>query len=386
MVSLRIILLALFIILGFFITEIFKLSKEQAVAKNNYLKNELSGNFSQILFSAKEKDFTATWDDKQKNIPLNRIIVSFYRQYTGQEALKIDFEKLATILKEEVAPAVKKGPVNAKVEYSSAENRIKEFVLPQSGRQLDTNKSASKIVQNIAQGYLTGTLIVNEIPANITLNSLDQLGITSLLARGESDFNGSSPSRIHNIQTGSAKFQGLLLKPGEEFSFNKNLGEVDGKEGYRAELVIKSGKLVSEYGGGICQVSTTLFRAAINSGLPILERRPHSFPVRYYNPQGFDATIYPGVTDLRFKNDTNRHLLIQNYMEGTKLVFEIFGSPDGRKVELSGPQILEQNSNGSMKTVLTRKITAADGTAKEDNFWSNYKSPADFPLERNPLE
>ena len=109
-------------------------------------------------------------------------------------------------------------------------------------------------------------------------------------------------------------------------------------------------------------------------------------PVRYYNPQGFDATIYPGVTDLRFKNDTAKHLLIQSHIEDTKLIFEIFGSSDGRQVELADPKILEQNSNGSMKIVLTRKITAAGGTVKEENFWSNYKSPASFPLERNPLE
>ncbi|MDP3731307.1 MAG: VanW family protein [bacterium] len=383
--KLGIIVIVLFLILSFLVAEIFKLSKERKVAKKIYVDNELAGSFSQSLLAAKEKNFTVFWNDKQKNIPLGSIIVSYHRQYTGRDELKIDFKKLNSVL-EELSPTIKKEPVNAKVEYSATENRIKEFALSQSGLMLNVNKSASKIVQEIAQGRLTGALVIDEIPPEVTLNSLAELGITSLLAKGESDFIGSSPGRIHNIKIGSAKFQGLIVKSGEEFSFNQNLGEVDGQEGYRAELVIKSGKLVSEYGGGICQVSTTLFRAAVISGLPILERRPHSFPVRYYNPQGFDATIYPGVTDLRFTNDTNGHLLIQNRIEGTKLVFEIFGSPDGRNVSVNSPQILEQNTNGSMKTVLTRKITTADGKVKEDSFWSNYKSPASFPLERNPLE
>lgn len=391
--KLGMIIAVLVALLGFLLVEIFSLSQEQKTARQNqYFDEDLTGNFSKTLLAVKEKDFVVSWDDpvsptgqKTKSIPLSKVAVSYHRRYTGREAWKIDFVKLNEIL-EELAASVQKEPVNAKVEHSSAENRIKEFSLPQNGRRLEVEKSAAKIAKNIAQGYLTGALVVEEIPAAVTLNSLNKLGITALLARGESNFNGSSASRIHNIKTGSAKFQGLLLKPGEEFSFNQNLGEVEAKEGYRSELVIKKGKLVSEYGGGICQVSTTLFRAAISSGLPILERRPHSFPVRYYNPQGFDATIYPGVTDLRFKNDTAGHILIQNRIEGTKLIFEIFGSPDGRTAEVGQPQILEQNEDGSLRTVFTRKITSADGTAKEETFWSNYKSPAAFPLERNPLE
>ncbi|MBI2065438.1 MAG: VanW family protein, partial [Candidatus Yanofskybacteria bacterium] len=152
------------------------------------------------------------------------------------------------------------------------------------------------------------------------------------------------------------------------------------------ELVVKNGKLIPEFGGGICQVSTTLFRAATAAGLPILERRGHSLPVRYYNPQGFDATIYPGVIDLKFKNDTSNNILIQNKIEETRLSFEIYGSENDRKIEIDGPNILEQKPDGSMKTILTRKIVLPDGSIKEDIFRSTYKSPALFPLEKNPLE
>ncbi len=381
------IVVLLFLVLGILIAEFLKLSD----SKSNYLASHpansppIIGTFSRFLSAAENKNFVITWENKQKSIYLANIATSYHRQYTDSEELRINFEKLSAILKE-LAPEVKKEPVNAKLAYSPTANRLQEFVPAQNGSRLNMEASIKKIAQSIVQGRLNSSLVLDEVLPTITLNSLSGMGINALLARGESDFTGSSGNRIHNIKIGAEKFSGLILKPGEEFSFNNALGKVGAEEGYLAELVIKSGKLLPEYGGGICQVSTTLFRAAINSGLPILERKPHSFPVRYYNPQGFDATIYPGTTDLRFKNDTDGHVLIQNHLEASRLIFEIFGSSDGRKVELVGPQILEQNEDGSLKTVLTRKIVAADGTTKEDSFWSNYKSPASFPLERNPLE
>lgn len=396
--KLYLIIFSLFLVLGFLITQFFRLSNQQTYAENNNLKENLIGNFFRSLSNAKEKSLIISWEDTprtiasgelrggQKDIPLDQIIDHYLRQYTGKNELRINFPKLEKILNEKLSSEVKKEPVNAKLEYDSINNRIKEFSLPQNGRRLNTSQTINNIVRNLTQAQLITSLVFEETAPEITQNSLSRLGLTTLLAKGESDFKGSSASRVRNIEIGAEKFNGLLVKPGEEFSFNDNLGEVDAANGYLSELVIKSGKLIPEYGGGLCQVSTTLFRATALSGLPILERRPHSFPVKYYNPQGFDATIYPGVTDLRFKNDTDGHLLIQNHIEGTKLIFEIFGSANGRVTELVGPKILEQNANGSMKTLLTRKISAADGTVKEDSFWSNYKSPAAFPLERNPLE
>jgi vancomycin resistance protein YoaR len=176
------------------------------------------------------------------------------------------------------------------------------------------------------------------------------------------------------------------LKPGQEFSFNQTLGAVDASGGYLPELVIKSGKIIPEYGGGLCQVSTTVFRAAVAAGLAILERHPHSIPVRYYNPQGFDATVYPGVSDFRFKNDTSAYILLQSKIVGSKLYFEIYGTSDGRKVAIDGPRQYDVKSNGALKAVLTRTVTYADGTEKKDVFYSSYQSSSAFVTIRNPLE
>ncbi len=341
---------------------------------------------SATLTKLKTKNLTLTWEGGKKTYTdVSEIIAKYYNNYQQKDSLRVDFEKLRDIL-ESLAPAINQEPINARLKFAEEEHKVKEFSLPQKGKKLNTDKSMAQIARSLAEGRLLVPLAIDEIPPKITLDSIEKLGIKTLLARGESDFKGSSLSRIHNIQVGSAKFHGSLLGSGENFSFNSILGEVSDKTGYQYELVIKNKKLIPEYGGGICQVSTTLFRAAMISGFPILERRPHSLPVKYYNPQGFDATIYPGVTDLRFVNDTPQNILIQTKINGTKLIFEIYGSSDGRKTEITGPQIIEQNPDGSLKTTLTRRITTADGKIKEEYFKSNYKSPALFPLEKNPLE
>src|SRR4029077_4231542 len=123
-------------------------------------------------------------------------------------------------------------------------------------------------------------------------------------------------NRIHNITVGAAKFNGLIIKPGEEFSLKHSLVDVDDKHGFLPELVIKPEGVTPEFGGGLCQVSSTSFRAAMNAGFPITARRNHSFAVRYYAPQGTDATIYPGSSDLRFVNNLSSHALIETRIVG----------------------------------------------------------------------
>lgn len=305
----------------------------------------------------------------------------YIREYTDKEDVRISSEGMEEYLVS-ISPLVNIQPVNAKLKL--ANGKAEEFVPSEYGRRLDIDASKRVISDAIIKGRKEVTLPVEIIEPAITLNRVNELGITTLIGRGESDFKGSPLSRIHNIKIGSAKYNGEILKPGETFSFNSILGEVDEQSGYQPELVIKKGELTYEYGGGLCQVSTTLFRAAIMAGLPILERMPHSFPVRYYDPQGFDATIYPGVVDLKFKNDTSNHILIQSRVEGTKLIFDIYGPTDSRKIVLEGPFQYDQKNNGSMKAHFIRKTYQGDLLVKEERFDSNYGAPA--PLERNPLE
>lgn len=361
------------------------LEKKISEGQSNLPANER--NPSALLATLRFQALELTWDHGQqkKDIPLIELLVPFKRRYTGQDSWRVDREKLLALLTP-LAIEIDRVPVNAKLEYSEAGKRIKEFALPQTGLKLDLNQSVAQIIRGLINGQLIIPLTITETQPDITAQAVEKLGITALLGKGESNFDGSSSSRIVNIKIGSTKFHGLLVKPGEEFSFNDNLGEVEATTGYQPELVIKNNRLVWEYGGGLCQVSTTLFRAAIYAGLPILERRPHSFPVRYYNPQGFDATIYPNLVDFRFKNNTPRSILIQTKITGKKLAFEIYGSADGRQVFLDGPYQYDQQANGAMKAYFTRKIRSADGLEKIEKFSSNYRPPPASPQEKNPLE
>lgn len=168
---------------------------------------------------------------------------------------------------------------------------------------------------------------------------LKERGIQEIIAIGESNFAGSSEARRQNIIAGAQKFNGVVVNKGRTFSFNNILESVTEDDGFVKELVIKGNKTEKELGGGVCQVSTTAFRAAFSGGFPIPSRRNHSYAVPYYKPYGLDAAIYIGALDLRFNNDTAGDILIQTFTEGDNLFFVFYGTDDGRKVSLEGPFI-----------------------------------------------
>lgn len=309
-------------------------------------------------------------------------LASFSRQ-DGEKVLYLDEQQIDAFLIG-ISASINSPAINAKLGY---ENGQLIEISPSKDRQvLDVRKSTEVIIKTLNQGQNLARLIVNYQTSEVTLDKLEKMGIVKLLGQGQSDFDGSPDSRIHNIAVSSRLFNNIFLEPDQEFSFNKLLGDVDAATGYLPELVIKKDKIIPEYGGGICQVSTTLFRAAFASGLAITERHPHSLPVRYYNPQGFDATIYPGVSDLRFKNDTGGNVLIQTEIKGAKIYFDVFGPDNGQQIAITGPVQYENNPDGSIKAVIRRTVTAADGQEKKDIFYSSYKSPKLFEVIRNPLE
>lgn len=290
-------------------------------------------------------------------------------------------EKIKAFL-EDLSRKINKDPIDAK--FSTENGKVVAFALSQDGYVLKIDESAKKIIQTLSSGNLQPELkidlISEKIKPQITENSVQDLGITSLIGEGRSNFKGSPKNRIFNINVGTQRFNGILIKPGEEFSFVKILGPVDGEHGYLPELVIKLDKTEPEFGGGICQVSTTTFRAAINSGLKITARKNHAYPVSYYNPQGMDATVYVPRPDLRFINNTPGYILIQTQIIETELVFQFYGTDDGRKTEVDGPRILERNPDGSMKATFTQKVLDKNGTEIiNDVFNSNYASPSKFP-------
>lgn len=246
------------------------------------------------------------------------------------------------------------------------------------------------------------TLPVVEVLPKVMTDQSNNLGIKELLAVGESFFNDSIPSRIYNIGLAASRLHGIVIAPNETFSFAQNIGEISGATGYQQAYVIKNKQTILEDGGGVCQVSTTLFRAALNAGLPIAERQAHYYRVGFYEqggyPPGLDATVYPPSPDLKFENDTGAYILIQTKVDkkAKRLAFEFYGTTDGRKVELEKPLIHSQSEPpepiyvdepslpvGTTKRIDTahwgakvsfkRKVFTSTGELKEDRtFWSNY--------------
>ncbi len=225
--------------------------------------------------------------------------------------------------------------------------KVAEFSPSKEG--IVVNETA--LLNDIKNLYSEIEIPVIKTSPKIKNKDINDLGINTLLGKGNSNFSGSIPNRIHNVNLAQSKFKGILISPNEIVSFNNILGDVSSLTGYKSAYVIMDGKTVLGDGGGVCQVSTTLFRAVLAAGLPVIERRAHAYRVGYYE-QGFapglDATVYSPTTDFKFKNDTGAYLLIQPTIDLSKpaLTFEIYGTNDGRLSVVSKPIIVSSVTPG----------------------------------------
>lgn len=318
--------------------------------KDIYIFDKKDFRIAVETLAAKEENLVTVATFQVKNFANDFV---FYKNDQNQLKLKINEEDLAkwvtdlnkNIKIDAVAAVLEMEEVPAPVDNESGATeatkkyRVTKFVSPKSGRALKVEETVSLLNSIFDLWEIPETL---SLPMQV-LNTVDEslpnnpLKIKELLGLGVSNFSGSPANRIHNIKTGASKLNGLLLAPGEEFKTIINLKPFDARGGYLPELVIKGTETIPEYGGGLCQVGTTLFRAAIDAGLPITERRPHRYDVSYYKPTGTDATIYDPHPDVRFINDTGNYILFQAYTSGYNLYVELWGVSDGRLVEKTDP-------------------------------------------------
>lgn len=251
----------------------------------------------------------------------------------------------------ELSLIINRDPQNASFRFS--EGKVAEFKPAKEGKKLEEDQTVDLIVKDLEK--LEENQIQDAINLPITTSQpiiktadVNSLGIKELVGRGVSSFRGSISSRIHNINLASSRLNGLLIPPEEVFSFNQALGDVSRSTGYQEAYIIKDGRTVLGDGGGVCQVSTTLFRAALDTGLPIVERKAHAYRVSYYeqgSSVGLDATVFSPTADLKIKNDTPAYLLIQTYFDqkNYRLTFEIYGASDGRSVSISKSRMWDQS-------------------------------------------
>ncbi len=226
------------------------------------------------------------------------------------------------------------------------------------GQEIDYEKAYHLFREAYLKGEEDVRLPLKQIDPEVKVLSeeLKDKGIQSLISTGETDFSGSPYNRRNNIKVGLNSFNAKLIAPDQETGAGDILGRVDATTGYLQELVIKGDKTIPEYGGGLCQVSTTVYRSILFGGFPITERRNHSYAVSYYDPQGLDATIYPPSVDMKFKNDTDHYILLQTTTVGNKAYSNVYGTPVARHVDLIGPYYYDYKSIPPSRTEYTDKL------------------------------
>lgn len=298
-----------------------------------------------------DKEELASWLGLSKGVK-DMIIISLKK------------EPISEYLKEKVATEIEKDPVNAKFEIK--EGRVVEFQTSEDGLRVDVDKTISKINNQFLAGTSKETEIaIQKIESQVKTENVNDLGIKEIIGTGHSNFAGSPNNRVHNIKNGAESISGILIGPGEEFSLVDALGEINAETGYLPELVIKGNRTIPEYGGGLCQIGTTIFRTALQAGLPITARRNHSYRVSYYEPAGTDATIYDPWPDLKFINDTGNHILIQHRIDGNDIYFDFWGTDDGREVEITDPTIYNIVQPGPTKMVETTDLDPGEKKCTE---------------------
>lgn len=336
------------------------LSVDQEVLKNNIINNLMFAKFNDsILIETKVVGTIPTTSQidatliRAKNLVGKSIIIS-----TTLDTITIDDQTLISwidfnngfqldkidLYTQNIAKSFTRDPIDALFKFENG--KVLEFKPAQNGIIVDADNLSKEIVSSFInlekstekQEKLTPSL--QTIEPKIKNSDVNDLGIKELLGSGTSTFWHSSATRNINIDKGSSIVNRILVAPGETFSFIKSLGEVTLAAGYKQAYIIRQGKTELDVGGGVCQVSTTLFRAMLNSGLNITDRKNHAYRVSYYEEDskpGFDATVFIPNPDLKFINDTNHHVLIQSIldMDNRRLTYEIYGTSDGRKVNIT---------------------------------------------------
>lgn len=257
---------------------------------------------------------------------------------SNSETQGFDMMKIRGYLQSVIAPDINREATSVSIDLDEEGKVIFEGT-GLYGRSLDIDAAAQMFKYALENNlvHVNLPLITQDPEVIVKSDTLKEMGITEFVSAGETDFSGSPYNRTVNINVGISKFEGHIVKPGEEFVFGGILGEVDGSTGYKKELVIKGDKTIPEYGGGLCQVSTTAYRAILAAGYPITERRNHSYAVDYYQPLGLDATVYPPTIEMKFLNDTPHHILMQSFVHGTNSHYNFFGTKPNRTVRMIGP-------------------------------------------------
>ena len=332
------------------------------------------------------------------------ILIKTQRHGQGQGMIQAEFDRQALQdFLEPIGDALQQSSIDARFHFDLSSQRLIPLQESQPGLRLDISATIDQVtalIESPESLEITLPMIV-EAP-RVSSENPETLGLKNLLHQETSYFKGSSSERMQNIKVAAAKFHGLVVPPGETFSFNDHLGPVTAANGFVEGLIISGDRTAVGIGGGVCQVSTTIFRTAFFSGLEIVERWAHGYRVSWYETNslpGLDATIYSPQVDFKFRNDTDSFILIQSYTDvraGT-LSFNFYGQATGRSVLVSepiisniiarGPDIYEVDPNlpigavqqlewpkDGMDVQVARTVSTSDGQIlHQDTIFSRYR-------------
>ncbi|MBN2470127.1 MAG: VanW family protein [Anaerolineae bacterium] len=318
----------------------------------------------------------------------------------------LDLEQFTSFLGG-IAPQLTTEPQPARLTFDSATGALEVLQSSVSGRALDVETTLAAIEETLfapppapGEPRMVPLAFTYTEPAVHDDATAEALGITELVAEATTYYLGSSAGRQQNIIQSADQFHGVVIGPGEEFSFNEWVGDISLEAGYEESFIIFGGRTIEGVGGGVCQVSTTVFQAAFYAGYPILERYPHGYRVGYYEygeGVGMDATVYSPLVDFRFLNDTPYHLLIETETNtaNSTITFRFYSTGMGRVVNKVGPRIANVTPHGDTvyeesadlypgqrrqvewavdgaDVTVTRQVFRNGELEQEDHFFSHY--------------
>lgn len=318
--------------------------------------------------------------DLAEMLTISRVANDVGEDATYQIALNED--RLAVYLNS-LAPNLHVNPINTRFTFNDDTGLLEVIESAVIGRDLNVQSSMDHIDAQLKAGEHTIALQFEALAPEVTDEMTGEaLGITERIEEQWTYFLGPDPARVQNIQTAAAQFHGLLVPPGATFSMADALGNISLENGYAEALIIYGDQTIQGVGGGVCQVSTTLFRTAFFAGFPIVERHAHAYRVGYYEQEaggikdsqwaGFDATVYVPIVDLKFTNDTAYWLLMETYVYpgSSSLLWRFYSTEDGRTVEwdttgptniVPAPETLYRENPDLEKGVTKRVDYAAEG-------------------------
>lgn len=327
---------------------------------------------------------------------------------SAQYQVRLDSDKLRTYLAG-LAPSLSRAPQNANFIFNDDTHELEVTRSSVVGREIDVDKSMKAIQEKMYAGEHTIPLAINYTDPPLTDQTRgEDIGVRELIHTETSYFYGSGASRVQNIQAAASKFHGVMVPPGDTFSMASTIGDITLDNGFAEALIIIGGQTVKGVGGGVCQVSTTLFRAAFFAGFPIVERYAHAYRVYYYektagnridtNLAGLDATVFVPIVDFKFTNDTPYWLLMETYVDpsNSSITWKFYSTSDNRRVEwnttgatniVPAPEPLYRENpdlpNGTIKQVdwkadgadvtVTRTVYRNDAVYIQDTIYTHYE-------------